>query len=72
MGYYLFLIGFISIAYLISAKFIETDFALTNRPAFFIALTTMVIGMQLSLAGFIAELVSRNAPERNVYLIQKN
>jgi hypothetical protein len=29
----------------------------------------MIIGMQLFLAGFIAELVARNAPERNVYLI---
>jgi hypothetical protein len=31
----------------------------------------MVIGMQLFLAGFIAELVGRNAPERNNYLIEK-
>jgi hypothetical protein len=31
----------------------------------------MIIGMQLFLAGFIAELVGRNAPERNSYLIEK-
>jgi hypothetical protein len=52
------------------AKFASTDFSLTNRPGFYIALTTMVIGMQLFLTGFIAELVARNAPERNSYLIE--
>jgi len=31
----------------------------------------MVIGMQLFLAGFIAELIARNAAERNVYLIEE-
>lgn len=70
-GTLFFLIGFSSSIYLIVAKFIDAEFALTNRPAFFIALTTMVIGMQLFLAGFIAELVARNAPERNIYLVEK-
>ena len=68
-GTLFFMIGLGSSAFLIVEKFIDTDFALTNKPAFFIALTTMIIGMQLFLAGFIAELVARNAPERNVYLI---
>jgi hypothetical protein len=54
---------------LVLAKFATEDFSLTNRPAFYIALTTMVIGMQLFLTGFVAELVARNASERNVYLI---
>jgi hypothetical protein len=30
----------------------------------------MVIGMQLFLSGFVAELVVRNAAERNIYLIE--
>ena len=71
LGTLFFLTGFISSIYLVIEKFIAIDFALTNRPAFYIALTTMVIGMQLFLAGFIAELVARNASERNVYLIEK-
>ena len=66
-----FMIGFLMSIYLVITKFIDQDFALTNRPSFFIALTVMVIGMQLFLAGFIAELVGRNAPERNTYLIEK-
>lgn len=70
-GMLFFAIGTLSILSLIIAKFVEADFSLTNRPAFYIALTTMIIGMQLFLAGFVAELVSRNAPERNSYLIEK-
>lgn len=70
LGTLFFMIGLLSSAYLIAAKFVTTDFSLTNRPSFYIALTTMVIGMQLFLTGFVAELVARNAPERNYYLIE--
>jgi len=42
---------------------------IADQSAFFIALTTMVIGVQLFLSGFIAELVSRNSPERNNYQV---
>jgi hypothetical protein len=36
-------------------------------PAFYVALTSMVIGCQLFLAGFLGELISRTAQERNKY-----
>jgi len=42
-----------------------------ENPFFFIALTCMILGTQLFLAGFIGELVSRNAPNRNQYLIHE-
>ena len=64
-----FMLGFIISLYLIVSKLINPDFAITNRPVFYIALTIMVIGTQLFLAGFIGELVSRNAPDRNAYNI---
>lgn len=48
-----------------------SSFTLTNRPSFFIALTSVVVGMQLFLTGFIAELISRNSPGRNSYLIEQ-
>jgi len=57
--------------YLVIARIINTDYGLTNRPFFYIALTVMIIGMQLFLTGFIAELIVRNAPDRNNYLIEK-
>jgi glycosyltransferase involved in cell wall biosynthesis len=46
-------------------------FTLTNKPSFYIALTCTVLGCQLFLTGFIAELLSRNAPGRNSYLIEQ-
>lgn len=46
-------------------------FTLTNKPSFYIALTCMVLGTQLFLTGFMAELISRNSPGRNTYLIEQ-
>jgi glycosyltransferase involved in cell wall biosynthesis len=46
-------------------------FSLTNRPSFYIALTCMVLGTQLFLTGFVAELISRNSTGRNSYLIEQ-
>ena len=43
----------------------------TDSPYFYIALTTMILGTQLFVAGFLGELISRNAPERNNYQIEK-
>lgn len=70
-GTLFFLIGLVSIIYLIVAKFIDSDFTLTNKPAFYIALTAIIGGMQLFLSGFVAELVTRNAAERNEYLVEE-
>ena len=43
----------------------------TDQPLFYLALVAIVVGSQMFLAGFIAELVGRNATERNQYLIEK-
>ena len=70
-GTLFFLIGLTCTLYLIIAKISNpSQFALTNRPGFYLALTSLIIGMQLFLAGFISELVARNAPGRNHYLIE--
>lgn len=65
-----FLIGLGMSIYLIISKFISVEFGLTNKPGFYIALTAMILGMQLFLAGFLAELIARNSSERNSYLIE--
>ena len=44
---------------------------ITESPYFYLSLTAMIIGTQLFLAGFLAELSSRNSSERNTYLIDK-
>ena len=70
-GTVFFFVGLIVSIYLIVSKFMDPEFALTNRPSFFLALTLVLLGSQFFLAGFIGELISRNAPERNNYLIEK-
>jgi glycosyltransferase involved in cell wall biosynthesis len=49
----------------------RAEFTLTNKPSFYIALTCTLLGTQLFLTGFIAELISRNSPGRNSYLIEQ-
>jgi glycosyltransferase involved in cell wall biosynthesis len=70
-GTLFFLVGMGISIYLIISKIIDAQFALTNRPGFYISLVAILIGIQLFLAGFIAELIARNAPGRNSYLIEK-
>ena len=66
------LIGLGETLYLLISKLDHmSTFFLTNRPAFYIALICMVIGSQLFLTGFVAELISRNSPGRNSYLIEQ-
>lgn len=65
-----FLAGLTMALYLVAGKILYAEFALTNRPAFFFALTFLILGMQLFLAGYLAELIARNAPGRNQYLIE--
>ncbi|MGQ0737748.1 MAG: glycosyltransferase family 2 protein [Bacteroidota bacterium] len=70
-GTLFFLLGLGIAIYLIISKFMMKDFSLTNKPGFYLSLTSLIIGMQLFLAGFIGELVSRNSPARNSYLVEK-
>lgn len=43
----------------------------TESPYFYISLTMMILGTLLFLAGFLGELITRNAPERNNYRIEE-
>ncbi len=70
-GTFLFLAGFIIAAYLAYAKIVFASYKMTERPLFFFGLLCMIIGAQMFLTGFIAEMVSRNSTERNIYLIEK-
>lgn len=71
LGIITFLIGFLFIMYLGISRYIYDDVFFTNRATFYMALVTMVIGTQFFLTGFVAELVSRNAADRNNYLIEE-
>ena len=73
IGSIFFFIGAIITLWMIINKlFITTDARLiADRAEFYIALTSMILGTQLFLAGFIAELIGRNSTTRNSYLIEK-
>ncbi len=69
-GTLFFVFGFLILSYLTISKFFFDQSGLTQRPLFFVAILVMIIGSQLFLAGFIGELIARNSPERNNYLIE--
>jgi glycosyltransferase involved in cell wall biosynthesis len=73
VGTIFFLIGFVIAMFLGVNKlfFNEQARLLADNGWFFIGLTSMIIGTQLFLAGFIAELIGRNSPIRNNYAIEK-
>ncbi|MCL4641717.1 MULTISPECIES: glycosyltransferase family 2 protein [Olivibacter] len=76
LGVLSFMGGFIMTLWLISDKLISiskgTSYRnVTDQPLFYIALVAIIVGTQLFLTGFIAELVSRNAHDRNNYQIEK-
>ena len=70
-GTIMFVVGFLFALYLgIDKLFIETGGRLiTQRPEFYIALTTMVLGTQFFLAGFLGEIILRTKTEGNRYKI---
>lgn len=65
-----FLLGFGMAVYLLISKIIDPAFSITNRPAFYLSLTSVVLGMQLFLAGYLGELIARNSSTRNQYLLE--
>lgn len=67
-----FLTGFLFVVQLIIDKLrFGAEVGLTNKPAFYIALTSMIMGTLFFLAGFLAELIVRNASDRNLYLTEE-
>ena len=73
LGTLFFMLGSgITLWLVINKLFIDTGSRLiADRPEFYIALTAIILGTQLFLAGFIAELIGRNSTTRNNYLIEK-
>lgn len=71
LGTLLFLIGFTIAGILTYDKFFLAGYKMTERPLFYLGLLAMIMGTQLFVAGFLGELMSRNAQDRNHYLIEK-
>ncbi len=76
LGSLMFFIGFVAIVIVGANKLYALGnhipaHLVTDSPYFYIALTMMLLGTQLFLAGFLGELISRNASSRNDYKIEK-
>ncbi len=76
LGTIVFIVGFLASAYLGISKLIAVGHEIpapkvVESPYFFLSLAAMIIGTQLFLAGFLAELFSRNSSDRNRYLIDE-
>lgn len=69
IGLLFFLVGTGILGYLTIEKLFFLKYEMAKRPLFYGAILACTVGMQLFLAGFIAEIVVRNAPERNKYQI---
>ncbi|MDX9812339.1 MAG: glycosyltransferase family 2 protein [Bacteroidales bacterium] len=75
LGTLMFLLGFTMAGYLGIKKLVLMHNnmrmpLITDSPFFYIALTVMIIGTLLFLTGFLGELINRNSPDRNTYLIK--
>ena len=76
LGSIMFMLGFIAIVVIGATKIYDMNMGnpyrlITDSPYFYLALTTMILGTQLFLAGFLGELIARNSVERNKYQIEK-
>ncbi|MBN2636779.1 MAG: glycosyltransferase family 2 protein [Prolixibacteraceae bacterium] len=76
LGILMVFIGIVAAIWLGVQKIIElrngiTGHLITSSPYFYIALTSMIIGAQFFMGGFLGELISRSASERNKYQIDK-
>jgi glycosyltransferase involved in cell wall biosynthesis len=77
LGTLMFVLGSFAAAWLIAEKAWHTWIMGTLAPRvsdqalFYVGLTAMIIGVQLFTMGFVAELVSRNSPERNRYRVEE-
>jgi len=70
IGVMFFAIGFGIAVYLIYAKLMWQAYNMTDRPLFYFGILAMIIGVQLFMTGFIAELITRSNTERNHYIIE--
>lgn len=76
LGTLMFLLGGATTVWVVAEKIYSQSHGLpwrgvTEQPLFYLALAAVVLGVQLFLAGFLGELINRNSPERNKYLIDR-
>ena len=71
LGALAFFIGFVILVYLSFAKLFYHQYGITERPLFYFGILAIIMGTQLFVTGFLAEMISRNSIHRNNYLVEK-
>lgn len=70
LGVVSFLIGLGILFYLSVAKLFYREYGIADRPLFYFGILALIVGSQLFLTGFLAEMINRNSAIRNSYLIE--
>jgi hypothetical protein len=71
IGTFAIFIGFAILAYLSIEKLFMEVAGIAERPLFYFGIVILIVGSQLFLTGFIAELLVRNSTTRNTYYIER-
>lgn len=71
LGTLFFFIGFVILVYLSIAKLLYQEYGIADRPLFYFGVLTLIVGSQLFLTGFLAEMITRNNQDNNRYVIEK-
>ncbi len=71
LGTLLTLSGCVILLYLTVLKIFQQVAGISSRPLFYLGMLAVIVGVQLFIAGFLAEMISRNNPNRNNYTIEK-
>jgi len=71
MGTVLGFLGTVMLAYLTFVKLFWGESGIANRPLFYLGMLLIIVGVQLFIAGFLAEMISRVSPDRNDYAIEE-
>ncbi len=71
LGTLSFVFGLGILIWLSANKLFYNEYGIADRPAFFFGILALIIGTQLFLVGFLAELINRNAVNKDQYLIEK-
>ena len=71
LGFFSFLTGAAILLWLAVSKVVYQEYGIAGRPLFFFGILALIVGSQLFLTGFLAEMINRNSSIRNSYLIEK-
>ncbi len=71
LGTLFFIAGFFVLVWLSFEKLIQKEYGIADRPLFYFGILMLIVGTQLFVTGFLAELLVRNSSTRNMYVIEK-